>query len=44
MNCEDCGSNYPCTVCGVHFCTEECSACGGGCGCYCFCPTMRTED
>lgn len=39
--CEDCGSYAPCTVCGRHFCCDECAACGGGCRCYCSCPTMR---
>lgn len=41
--CEDCGGT-PCSVCHVHTCCDECSACGGGCRCLCLCPAMRDDD
>lgn len=41
--CEDCGG-YPCSVCGKHYCADECGSCGGGCRCDCFCPALRDDD
>jgi hypothetical protein len=38
--CEDCGQQTPCTVCGKHYCADECGSCGGACSCDCFCRAL----